>query len=764
MKYVELAEGGLNIRGHIVPKSDVSSTVREFPAFYSLFPFTEEIVSHMEFMQSADHPKGTVTGYAGGFHCDMVAFDFDSHESLDDARKDLGNVIRLFGQKYKIPTDAMFPYFSGGKGFHLLLPIELFGGIDPDPDVPYVIGRLAEKIAQEVEAPTMDLSIYNKSRFFRIPNSLHEKSGLYKIPLLTKEVILKTGKQIQEMAQEPRKNPFSPVRPRRNDKLQALLRIAQAPPSKSKADKDLIGKLPKEDAERFEIAKKVAMNKKDYVQGNKNNYIFYLGALCNDLGIGPEGDPGVAEEFILKHLDENHGDPIDSGRRKEVEKAIASAYRNRRGNYGSFKIYVQDAKESEKIGEYKTEVFLTEKAQSLSRRSTFRINEILQILLAFNANRETEIPEEKVYEIALRSVKGRARRPDGYIGMTVNETLEKYVDRYARKNAEMPTGFAPLDEAEGCDYRGRAWAILGPGGVGKSALLAQFARQFAKSGFHTIYSTMEDTSVNQGKRMIKSGGPYVDPDTSEAKDLEELSRTMIKQGKAKEILQALKQDIGDQYGSNLYFDDIARMSGDDYKYLIEAHIQKFGRADNLLVDGLSLMQSSGNELVDAGENSAQLKEVANMFDIPVFALVHVPREAAHGVRNLEEFGRGSHKIKDNFDGFISLSLCENAEKSVMGAPVYYDNLIYVRIYGKRTTGKIVEFIAERDSFTMEYSVREDINPAHFNNPDHHDFYNEGWGPLGRIEEPGSKAEDNWRVPGASAHGTISKHDDYYREN
>jgi hypothetical protein len=79
-------------------------------------------------------------------------------------------------------TDASFEiYFSGQKGFHILIPLSVFG----NPEETNLIGiweQLARRLARE-NLPHLDLGIYQSSRILRLPNSIHSRTGLYKIPI-----------------------------------------------------------------------------------------------------------------------------------------------------------------------------------------------------------------------------------------------------------------------------------------------------------------------------------------------------------------------------------------------------------------------------------------------------------------------------------------------------------------------------------------------------------------------------------------------------
>ena len=747
--YTELIERSKNARFKIVPRSQVGTAPRKYEAYSSLFLFGPEILEHMEMTKDKTYTRGNVAGYAGRYFTNLIVFDFDGEEGdLDQPQIDARNLARKLITQYNVPRELIYPYFSGAKGFHLAMPAGIFGHMEPSNQLPSQVKRLTEELAGEFE--TLDSSLCAPNRYFRLPNSLHRSTNLYKIPLTLEELVDLDPVEIAELASTPRTaNPYESFPVNTNDKLAAVWKVAQSAPEKYQADKAVIETMPEGDGDRFAMAVQLAETKKEYEEGNRNNFVFYLAALCNDLGIGERGDGESALELINDYLESKYGDGATGKRLKELEATVLGAYNRKKDAHGSFRVYLKEKRHSDKTMAYKAEIYLTEKAQNLSRRSQLRMNEILEILMDRNAQLDHPATEEKVHEIVVRSVRGRANRKDGHIGYTVSDLSEKWVERYSRVKADLKTGIFPFDQAERGDLRGRAIAIIGPGGIGKSALALQIAETFAENGFRALYSTMEDTGINQFSRVLNGIGAYQDPDTQKLISASEATKMQIKTLGAKEVIQVLKDHVGSKYGTNLMFDEEPRMCGDDYDWLVNAHIQKYGRLDGLFVDGLSLMQSSGNETLDAGQNSADLKVVSNKYDLPLFALVHIGREAKiHNVRNLEDFARGSDKIKDNFDAFISLSYCEDFKNSTPGSPSYHPNLVYMKYWGKRTSGKTFETILERDSITMEYRHRPDINPAHFNDQTA-PFFLDGY------EHAGEATNDTERPQAAPQPGNLS---------
>ena len=110
-------------------------------------------------------------------------------------------------ERWALGTQALQIYFSGLKGFHLLLDTRLFGPIAPSKNLPMIFDSIRRHLAQELPEPlreTVDLSIKDRVRLLRLPNTIHEKSKLYKTILSPTELENLNSGQILEVARTAR--------------------------------------------------------------------------------------------------------------------------------------------------------------------------------------------------------------------------------------------------------------------------------------------------------------------------------------------------------------------------------------------------------------------------------------------------------------------------------------------------------------------------------------------------------------------------------
>jgi len=192
--YIETAIGGPNRRGHVERIENFTPSRHATDAYRSWLVFTRDLLAYStderRNRRYAETGKPSVAGYRGPARADFLPFDFDAEGDIPKARRDL----RLFMGalcEWDIPPEAPRLYFSGAKGFHVEIPASLFGGFElmPCADLATRLGRLAELLIEGVSLPTADFSIYDPLRLWRVPNTRHSKTGLYKIPLTVSEAI-----------------------------------------------------------------------------------------------------------------------------------------------------------------------------------------------------------------------------------------------------------------------------------------------------------------------------------------------------------------------------------------------------------------------------------------------------------------------------------------------------------------------------------------------------------------------------------------------
>ncbi|HXV80824.1 MAG TPA: primase C-terminal domain-containing protein [Candidatus Binatia bacterium] len=176
-------------RNHIVSISEVPGLVESFNhygCYATYFFYSDELLTYI----SARESVPTVAGYGGKVWAPFFPIDLD-HPDLLPALEATRVLTAFLLERWQIDASAIQIYFSGSKGFHLMLDTRLFGKILPSKNLPLIFDSLRRHLALEIPEPlrdTMDLAIKDRVRLLRLPNTIHEKSNLYKISLTLEEL------------------------------------------------------------------------------------------------------------------------------------------------------------------------------------------------------------------------------------------------------------------------------------------------------------------------------------------------------------------------------------------------------------------------------------------------------------------------------------------------------------------------------------------------------------------------------------------------
>jgi Protein of unknown function (DUF3631) len=196
-RYVDTAVGGTDHRNRVreaggfqpVGRTDVYATYQRA---------TIGLDYYIQLHRNKDG-NPSVEKYPGRLWTPLFPIDIDDADLRVSLAVACQIIHRLDG--LGVPLKAVRCYFSGSKGFSIELPATLFGGFDPSTDLPRRLNRAAALLLPEIE---YDASIYSLLRLWRVPNSRHGTSGLYKVPFTAGEILTLDIDQIREMAVRPR--------------------------------------------------------------------------------------------------------------------------------------------------------------------------------------------------------------------------------------------------------------------------------------------------------------------------------------------------------------------------------------------------------------------------------------------------------------------------------------------------------------------------------------------------------------------------------
>jgi len=173
-RFVDLAINGATRRNHIYELHDLPIPINSVDTYTTMFRFREEYKLHVDSTKS-------VRG-ASKFECwsDYLWFDIDASD-LQDATIDMQTLLR--GIKSMGVLEHTIVFFSGSKGYHVGIDSGVFG-FKPSINLPNEMRRVCIQIASLFNVE-IDTKIYNHNRLWRIPNSVHSKTNLYKTAIDT---------------------------------------------------------------------------------------------------------------------------------------------------------------------------------------------------------------------------------------------------------------------------------------------------------------------------------------------------------------------------------------------------------------------------------------------------------------------------------------------------------------------------------------------------------------------------------------------------
>lgn len=149
-------------------------------------------------------------------------FDLDYADNPALSQMEAVKIVDFFTKELDVQPTDIWVYFSGSKGFHILISSQAIG-IEPRDDLhkiyKHIAGYLKYRLGDvtikkgedgkegEVVEPlkSIDLVVYTSSRMLRLPNSVHHKTKLFKVELTLEELRDLTLAEVKEKARMPRR-------------------------------------------------------------------------------------------------------------------------------------------------------------------------------------------------------------------------------------------------------------------------------------------------------------------------------------------------------------------------------------------------------------------------------------------------------------------------------------------------------------------------------------------------------------------------------
>ncbi|GKU79326.1 DNA primase small subunit domain-containing protein [Paenibacillus sp. L3-i20] len=263
-------------------------------------------------------------------------FDLDYKSDPAVSQADAVKLIEFFMNELEIQETDIHLYFSGSKGFHILIDFQALD-IRPGTELHKVYKHIAGYLVHRLGLRALDLVVYTSSRMLRLPNSIHSGTKLFKIELSIDELRSKTLDEIKGMANGPRLYPvLDPAQRKaaRDMRPKAVLFYED----KEKEWREAAATSVKKFAEEFNFRKNkppVCVTdiltggwKKD---GDRNQATVQLAAYYKEAGHPKEEALKLLEEWVRKHT--SAGSKYDAEQRVANTRSVVEAVYDKENGY-----------------------------------------------------------------------------------------------------------------------------------------------------------------------------------------------------------------------------------------------------------------------------------------------------------------------------------------------------------------------------------------------------------------------------------------------
>ena len=129
--------------------------------------------------------------------------NIETESDYNILKSDLCNIVSYLEENYGIPNHYIKYYFTGKKGFHLIIGADIFD-VMPDNNLNVYYKEIAKELNRATITQLIDTKIYDKKRLLRLPNSINGKTGLYKVPVTYNQILSMTFAEMKEYASSPK--------------------------------------------------------------------------------------------------------------------------------------------------------------------------------------------------------------------------------------------------------------------------------------------------------------------------------------------------------------------------------------------------------------------------------------------------------------------------------------------------------------------------------------------------------------------------------
>ena len=248
--------------------------------------------------------------------------DLDADDLIRDYEKlkrDLMLLTRKLKIMFNLSDDNLQIFFSGSKGFHVLVPHEIFG-LEYGREINNIYKSIAIELKSYTITKSVDTRIYDYKRLFREPNSINSKTGLYKVQVNLDNLRNMTYEDIIEYASQPKE--IRTPNKEFNDRSRKLLNsfIEEIKERQRRTINHKVAREMLTNKELLPCVKYILQN--GAVKGGRNNTAMALASALYQRDLSDEQKIlDIMKEWNETKLDEPLSD-------REIENTTRSAYRN----------------------------------------------------------------------------------------------------------------------------------------------------------------------------------------------------------------------------------------------------------------------------------------------------------------------------------------------------------------------------------------------------------------------------------------------------
>ncbi len=325
---------------------------------------------------------------------------------------------------------------------------------------------------------------------------------------------------------------------------------------------------------------------------------------------------------------------------------------------------------------------LFRQACHLFDKSELTYSEIQELLNIINDACQEPLPEKELNNL-IKSAALKTKHKNTSLELRpVAGWLPEWYDSLREEKNRITLGFSAFDAEMRSRLRGKLCVILGKGGTKKSLFAQNLAYRNLEHA-RTIYSSMEMGSVGIVGRGIDMAVDIPEFSVNATHYLEEKEKRSP--GYAR---QQLETNFSLPYSDKLLITQNTSLTTPEYYILVDRAEAQYGAVDMLIIDGLSMMGGKGTETELVNRHTKELKQLAIDKNILIVLIVHVTKEGEKTTRDLSKLARGSEKIIDNSDFYLSMSLIKKI--SLTDEEKFEEEYGVIRLVNKRGSGNCID--------------------------------------------------------------------------